>query len=61
MITIAVVQAGTSHAVRQNMGASVLNTFSLALENSRSIKGADITSSARFSRVLVGEVKSIPG
>ena len=41
------------------MGASVLNTFSLALENSRSIKGADITSSARFSRVLVGEVKSI--
>ena len=58
---MAVVRAGTIHAVRQNPGASTLNTFSLASENKRSMKGADTASAARLNRILVQESKLIPG
>ncbi len=61
IITMAVVQAGTIHAVRQNTGASTLNTFSLALENRRSMKGADTVSRIRFSATLAQDSKFMPG
>ena len=61
IITMTVVKAGTIHAVRQNPGASTPNTFSLASENNRSMKGADTASAARLNRILLQESKLIPG